>query len=221
MTPRSATSGSKRWARARFAVLGATRNRWSGQLMEPVDALGFIGRNPRDDENVYIVTGDSGDGMTHGTIGGMLISDLVAGRVNPWERLYDPARKSVRAAGTYLGENANFVGHMVRDWVKGGEVHDRADIAPGEGAITARGTIYPSRCTGIRRENCTSSRRCAPISAAWCSGTAEKRAGTAPVTGRDSRSTARCSMDPRNHHCGQSSRRPRRPTGSERPQPRA
>jgi len=129
----------ERWARARFSVLGATRYRWSGQLMEPVDALGFIGRNPRDDENVYIVTGDSGDGMTHGTIGGMLISDLVARRVNPWERLYDPARKSVRAAGTYLAENANFVEHMVRDWVKGGEVHDRADIAPGEGAILRDG----------------------------------------------------------------------------------
>jgi glycine/D-amino acid oxidase-like deaminating enzyme/nitrite reductase/ring-hydroxylating ferredoxin subunit len=127
------------WARARFSVLGATRYRWSGQLMEPVDALGFIGRNPRDDENVYIITGDSGDGMTHGTIGGMLIGDLVARRVNPWERLYDPARKSVKAAGTYLGENANVVGHMVRDWVKGGEVHDRADIAPGAGAILREG----------------------------------------------------------------------------------
>ncbi len=127
------------WARARFAMLGATRYRWSGQLMEPVDALGFIGRNPLDDGNVYIITGDSGDGMTHGTIGGMLISDLVGGRVNPWEKLYDPSRKSVRAAGTYLGENANFVGHMVRDWVKGGEVHERGDIAPGEGAILREG----------------------------------------------------------------------------------
>jgi len=128
----------EQWARARFSVLGATRYRWSGQLMEPVDALGFIGRNPHD-QNLYIITGDSGDGMTHGTIGGMLISDLVAGRVNPWENLYDPARKTVKAAGTYLGENANFVGHMVRDWVKGGEVHERADIAPGEGAILREG----------------------------------------------------------------------------------
>jgi glycine/D-amino acid oxidase-like deaminating enzyme/nitrite reductase/ring-hydroxylating ferredoxin subunit len=127
------------WARARFAGLGAMRYRWSGQLMEPVDALGFIGRNPLDDDNVYVVTGDSGDGMTHGTIAGMLIGDLVAGRANPWEKLYDPTRKSVKAAATYVEENANFVGHMVRDWVRGGEVHDRADIPPGEGAIIRDG----------------------------------------------------------------------------------
>ena len=129
----------ERWARERFAGLGELRYQWSGQLMEPVDALGFIGRNPLDDDNVYIVTGDSGDGMTHGTIAGMLIRDLISGRPNPWEKLYDPARKSMKAAGTYLGENANFVGHMVRDWVRGGEVQERADIAPGEGAILREG----------------------------------------------------------------------------------
>jgi glycine/D-amino acid oxidase-like deaminating enzyme/nitrite reductase/ring-hydroxylating ferredoxin subunit len=129
----------ERWARQRFAGLGETRYRWSGQLMEPVDSLGFIGRNPGDEDNVYIVTGDSGDGMTHGTIAGMLIGDLIGGRTNPWEKLYDPARKSLKAAGTYVGENANVVGHMVRDWVKGGEVNDRADIAPGEAAILREG----------------------------------------------------------------------------------
>jgi len=127
------------WARVKFAALGAARYRWSGQLMQPVDALGFIGRNPLDSDNVYVITGDSGDGMTHGTLGGMVISDLIGGRISPWAKLYDPARKSLKAAGTYLGENANFVGHMVRDWVRGSEVRDREDIAPGEGAILREG----------------------------------------------------------------------------------
>jgi len=54
--------------------------RWSGQVMEPVDGLAFIGRNPADADNVFIATGDSGMGMTHGTIAGMLLSDLVLGR---------------------------------------------------------------------------------------------------------------------------------------------
>ena len=51
--------------------------RWAGQVMEPVDGLAFIGRNPLDADNVYIVTGDSGNGMTHGTIAGMLLTDLI------------------------------------------------------------------------------------------------------------------------------------------------
>ena len=65
--------------------------------MESIDYLGFIGRNPMDEDNVYIATGDSGMGLTHGTIAGMLLSDLILGYDNPWQALYDPARKPVRA----------------------------------------------------------------------------------------------------------------------------
>ena len=67
---------------------------WSGQVLEPVDCLAFIGRNPMDHDNVYVVTGDSGQGMTHGTLAGMILTDLISGRTNRWTSLYDPARKS-------------------------------------------------------------------------------------------------------------------------------
>ena len=63
--------------------------RWSGQVMEPVDAMAFIGKNPGGDENIYIATGDSGNGMTHGTIAGILLTDLILG-ARTWETLYDP-----------------------------------------------------------------------------------------------------------------------------------
>jgi glycine/D-amino acid oxidase-like deaminating enzyme/nitrite reductase/ring-hydroxylating ferredoxin subunit len=127
------------WTRAHFSDLGGVTHRWSGQIMEPIDGLAFIGRNPMDDDNVYIVTGDSGNGMTHGTLAGMVISDLIEGRANPYAPLYDPARKNVRAAGTYLEENANFVGHMIKDWASGAEVRDRAEIPCDQGAILRHG----------------------------------------------------------------------------------
>jgi Rieske Fe-S protein len=129
------------WARANFSGLGAVAYRWSGQVMEPVDSLAFIGRNPGDD-NVYIATGDSGHGMTHGTLAGMLISDLIAGQANPWTELYDPARKSLKSAGTFVGANADVVAHMVKDHVKGGDVTDRDDIRPGEGAVLRDGMSH-------------------------------------------------------------------------------
>ena len=66
--------------------------------METVDGLAFIGRNPGDADNVFIATGDSGMGMTHGTIAGLLLTDLVLGRENRWAALYDPSRKRVKAA---------------------------------------------------------------------------------------------------------------------------
>lgn len=127
------------WTREFFSGLGPVRYRWSGQVMEPADALAFIGRNPLDEDNVYIATGDSGHGMTHGTIAGMLISDLILGRENPWTALYDPARKSLKAGGEYLKENANALGHMVRDWIRPSEVTHAASLRPGEGAVIRRG----------------------------------------------------------------------------------
>jgi glycine/D-amino acid oxidase-like deaminating enzyme/nitrite reductase/ring-hydroxylating ferredoxin subunit len=127
------------WGRSCVPGLGQTLYRWSGQVIEPADSLAFIGRNPLDDDNVYIATGDSGHGMTHGTLAGMLLTDLVMGQPNAWESLYDPSRKTLKAAPTYVQENAQVAGRMIKDWVKGSEVDDRAAIAPGEGAIIREG----------------------------------------------------------------------------------
>jgi glycine/D-amino acid oxidase-like deaminating enzyme/nitrite reductase/ring-hydroxylating ferredoxin subunit len=126
------------WARQHFEGLGEVKYRWSGQVMEPIDGLAFIGRNPGD-QNIYVVTGDSGNGMTHGTLGGMIIKDLIDGVVNPWASLYDPARKNLQAAGSFIDENANVLGHLVGDWIGRGEVKERRDIPLGSGAIVRDG----------------------------------------------------------------------------------
>jgi glycine/D-amino acid oxidase-like deaminating enzyme/nitrite reductase/ring-hydroxylating ferredoxin subunit len=130
------------WARANLRSLGVITYRWSGQVMEPVDGLAFIGRNPLDDDNVYIVTGDSGNGMTHGTIAGMLLADLVGGRSNPWEKLYDPSRKTLKSVPTFVSENVDSVAHLVKDHIRGGDVHERDDIRFGEGAVIRDGMSH-------------------------------------------------------------------------------
>jgi glycine/D-amino acid oxidase-like deaminating enzyme len=63
------------WAREYFPNVGAAKFCWSGQILNSMVGLAFIGRNPGDKENVFIVTGDSGNGLTHGTIAGMLLRD--------------------------------------------------------------------------------------------------------------------------------------------------
>jgi glycine/D-amino acid oxidase-like deaminating enzyme/nitrite reductase/ring-hydroxylating ferredoxin subunit len=126
------------WTGARFPAVEAFEYRWSGQVMEPVDGLGFIGRNPGDSDNVYIATGDSGNGMTHGTIAGILIRDLILGRENAWATLYDPSRLSLRAGGEYARENLN-VAAQYADYLTGGEVNSADEVAPGSGAIMRRG----------------------------------------------------------------------------------
>lgn len=126
------------WARKRFPVVRNFEYRWSGQVMETVDGLAFIGRNPMDEPNVYIATGDCGMGMTHGTIAGMLLRDLILDRTNPWAELYDPSRVTLRAAGEYLRENANTLAQY-GDWLTGGDVASLEAILPGQGAVVGKG----------------------------------------------------------------------------------
>jgi glycine/D-amino acid oxidase-like deaminating enzyme/nitrite reductase/ring-hydroxylating ferredoxin subunit len=124
----------ERWMRDHFPAAGNVEFRWSGQVMETVDGLGFLGRNPLDADNVYIVTGDSGMGMTHGTIGGMLITDLILGRENPWTELYNPGRVRSGAAVEWVKENLN-VALQYKDWLTRGDVQSIEEITPNNGAI--------------------------------------------------------------------------------------
>jgi Rieske Fe-S protein len=106
--------------------------------MQPVDAMAFIGKNPGSDEHIYIVTGDSGNGMTHGTIGGMLLTDLIMQRDNPWTKLYDPSRISFKAAPEFAKENLN-VAEQYAQYLTPGDVGSIEAIEPGSGAVIRRG----------------------------------------------------------------------------------
>src|SRR5437016_4815077 len=103
-----------------------------------MDSLAYIGRNPGDEPNVFVATGDSGHGMTHGTIAGMLLTDLILGKENPWATLYDPSRKTLRSAWTFLKENLNTAAQYV-DWLTPGEVRSVEQIKPGDAAVLRQG----------------------------------------------------------------------------------
>ena len=133
------------WMNGRFLEAGPVAFRWSGQVLEPMDGLAFIGRNPLDKDNVYVATGDSGNGMTHGTIAGRLLTDLILGRDNEWAHLYDPSRKSLLAAGEYAMGNAHSAA-AYSGWLKSGDVESVEEIKPGEGAIVRRGLHMVAAC---------------------------------------------------------------------------
>jgi nitrite reductase/ring-hydroxylating ferredoxin subunit len=127
------------WTRERFPEAGELTHRWSGQIMEPVDFMAFIGHNPGDEDNVYIATGDSGNGLTHGTIAGMLLTDLIMGHGgHAWEKFYDPGRKTLHAVKDFTGENVN-VAARYGEWLTPGDVDSIDDIPAGTGAILRHG----------------------------------------------------------------------------------
>jgi Rieske Fe-S protein len=74
----------------------------------------------------------------YGRIAGMLLPDLILGRDNPWTSLYDPSRKSLRAALTFAEENLNAAGQYAA-WMTPGEVGTPEEIKPGTGAVIRRG----------------------------------------------------------------------------------
>ena len=127
-----------RWTRKRFPMIGRIEFCWSGHIVEPTDTVAFIGRMPLSEENIYVVTGDSGQGMTHGTIAGILLTDLIQGRQNEWTDLYNPSRLRSISTVDFLNESLNVTAHYT-DWLTGGEVSSTEEIKPDEGCIVRRG----------------------------------------------------------------------------------
>lgn len=127
-----------RWAGDRMGARGRVRYRWSGEVHESHDGVAYIGRNPNDSDNVFIVTGDCGNGLTHGTIAGVLLRDLVIGHRNPWADLYDPSRVNLRTLSTFMSETALSTAPYA-DWVRSGDVESIQDIPHGEGAVIRDG----------------------------------------------------------------------------------
>ncbi|MGZ3723216.1 MAG: FAD-dependent oxidoreductase [Bdellovibrionales bacterium] len=126
------------WAHRRLDIESRIVTRWSGQIIEPVDGLAYIGRNPADEYNVYIATGDSGHGLTHGTIAGILLRDMILGVENPWQKVYDPSRLYFRSLTHYIKEAATSTAPYA-DWLSEGDVNSAEEITKGEGAILRNG----------------------------------------------------------------------------------
>jgi glycine/D-amino acid oxidase-like deaminating enzyme/nitrite reductase/ring-hydroxylating ferredoxin subunit len=154
--PDARVAALERWMRERFSRAGPVEYAWSGQVLEPVDALAYIGRYGKE-PGVYVVTGDSGHGMTHGMIAGILLRDLIRGHSNPWETLYDPSRLSLRALPHLVRENLHVLAEY-RQWLRPGDVVSAEEIPVDSGRVL-RGTAGSIAC--YRDERGTVHRRSA------------------------------------------------------------
>lgn len=108
----------EKWSRFHFPQIEEINYYWSGQIIEPIDSLAFIGKNPSE-ENIYIITGTSGNGISYGTLGGMIIKDLIMGKTSPYSELYHPSRKTLSSLAEFAKENAN-VGLQYAKWLSFG-----------------------------------------------------------------------------------------------------
>ena len=127
----------EQWARAKMPMLKDITHRWSGQVLDTIDYAGFIGKNPGS-EYIYVATGDSGQGLTHGVMGAMLNATLVTGGKSDWAELYAPDRKPLKAAKNWVMENSTALKNLA-EYVTLGELSSVNELEPGQGAITREG----------------------------------------------------------------------------------
>ena len=91
--------------RSHFGPVAITHH-WSGQIIETADGLPYVGAESADDPRVLFATGLSGNGITGGTLAGLLLADLVRGHANPWAQLLAPDRaRGLSAVGRNVGRN--------------------------------------------------------------------------------------------------------------------
>jgi glycine/D-amino acid oxidase-like deaminating enzyme/nitrite reductase/ring-hydroxylating ferredoxin subunit/hemerythrin superfamily protein len=128
------------WVKARFQLEHPVHS-WSGQVIEPTDHLPFLGRYPNQGKDVYVITGDSGQGFTNHTIGAQLVTDLIQGRRNPYQGLYSPSRHALTSLWARLRANTEGATGMAKGRLGKGEVADEHDIPAGSGAIVTRGGV--------------------------------------------------------------------------------
>jgi glycine/D-amino acid oxidase-like deaminating enzyme/nitrite reductase/ring-hydroxylating ferredoxin subunit len=151
------------WMRARLPDLGKVTHRWSGQVLDPIDYAAFSGRNPGND-HVFVHTGDSGQGLTHGVIGSRLISRLILSGKADWEEFYSPGRKTVSAVKNFIAENIAAVKSFA-EYVAPGELSSVDELKPGQGAIIREGM---SKIAAYRDETGRLHRRSAVCSHLGC-----------------------------------------------------
>ncbi len=111
-------------------------HRWSAQDYSPDDGVPYIGRVNVRSKRVYVATGFKKWGLTAGTLAGMLITDAIGERSNPWANLFSTTRvKPFAAAPKFLTENSRVAARMVGDRVLSLRQSEITDLQPGEGGI--------------------------------------------------------------------------------------
>jgi glycine/D-amino acid oxidase-like deaminating enzyme/nitrite reductase/ring-hydroxylating ferredoxin subunit len=132
------------WIKQLVPKVGDEVARWSGQVMDTIDYSGFIGRNPGS-KRMLVATGDSGQGMTHGALAGVLLKNLIIYNSAQWSEVYDPSRTPISATMNFINENVTAIKNFA-EYLMPGELDSADSLKPGEGGIVRNGLEKVAVC---------------------------------------------------------------------------
>lgn len=110
--------------------------KWSSQYYESADGLPYIGHLPGADDNTFVATGFSGNGITYGTISGKILVDLILEIDNKYIHLFKPERiKPIAGFKEFVKENVDAAYHFVADRLSVDDIESFNEIEPGQGKV--------------------------------------------------------------------------------------
>ena len=129
---REAFAGLERLADEHFGV--KPEYRWTNEDYAPMDGAPFIGW-ASSGSSCLVATGFNAWGISNGTAAGILLTDLITERENPWADFYDARRiKPLASAAEFAKGNAEVATHLVGGWLAR-KPNSFDDLSPGEAAI--------------------------------------------------------------------------------------
>ncbi len=123
-------------------------HRWSAQDPSSYDQLPIIGRYTPVSSRLFVAAGFMKWGLSGGTLAGMVLSDLISGRANPWAEPFNPNRVTLRSGPQLAQMNAKVAADFVGDRLRPGQVRSVDEVPRGEARVLRRGT----RRTGVYRD---------------------------------------------------------------------
>jgi len=105
---------------------------WSGQVINTVDGIPFIGNSLVTPPDTLSATGYAGDGMTFGTLAGIVNADHILGNTNATQDLYSMAR--FKGVKNILKQNVSFIKEFISGRKELPSVEEET-LSPGSDAV--------------------------------------------------------------------------------------
>lgn len=107
---------------------------WSNQDCMTPDEIPYIGKYSANIPNMYVATGFNKWGMTNSMVSAMIISDMISGKDNEYQKVFYPRRLMISGSGKFLKDAAIITVSLLKEHMK--IPHDKLkDIAVGKAGI--------------------------------------------------------------------------------------
>lgn len=120
---------------------------WSAQDCITPDSIPYIGRYSVNTRNIYVATGFNKWGMSSSMVSAMIISDMIAGKENEFQKVFNPRRLMLSGSRVFLKDAAIITISLLTEHLK--IPHDNLeDIGVGKAGVIK----YDGQRVGVYRE---------------------------------------------------------------------